>query len=232
MDTSKIRQDWEQGKPVDVGLLLDTIDRLTQALAEATKKLEEAVRKIDELTKSKKLEQPYSVNSHEKREEASQGKRKSKKSRNRKNPLGRKRNQAKLALASRTEPVFPLGLPKEQCVLSHIRPVWRLENNKAIVVAYEVWMHKATKTYGKIPGVIGRSGFGMEFVFAVAFQVYTLGLSMDKVVLLTQFFQNLKLGKSQIDAMLTQLSKHLESEFDNLCSLIANSMIVHADKTS
>ena len=232
MDTSKIRQDWEQGKPVDVGLLLDTIDRLTQALAEASKKLDEAVRKIDQLTKSKKLEEPYSVNSHERREEATQGKRKSKKNRNRKNPLGRKRNQAKLALATRTEPVFPLGLPKEQCVLSHTRPVWRLENNKAIVVAYEVWMHKPTKTYGKIPGVIGRSGYGMEFVLAVAFQVYTLGLSMDKVVLLTQFFQNLKLGKSQIDAMLGQLSRHLEGEFDNLCSLVANSMIVHADETS
>ena len=27
MDTSKIRQGWEQGKPVDVGLLLETIDR-------------------------------------------------------------------------------------------------------------------------------------------------------------------------------------------------------------
>ena len=100
MDTSKIRQDWEQGKPVDVGLLLDTIDRLTQALAEASKKLDEAVRKIDQLTKSKKLEEPYSVNSHERREEATQGKRKSKKNRNRKNPLGRKRNQAKLALAT------------------------------------------------------------------------------------------------------------------------------------
>ena len=100
------------------------------------------------------------------------------------------------------------------------------------MVAYEVWMHKATKTYGKIPGVIGRSGYGMEFILAVAFQVFTLGLSLDKVALLTQFFQDLKLSKSQIDAMMRQLAKHLECEFDNLCSLVANSMIVHADETS
>lgn len=53
----QLRQDWEQGKPVDVGLLLDTIDRLTDALAESTKKLDEAVRKIEQLTKSIKLEQ-------------------------------------------------------------------------------------------------------------------------------------------------------------------------------
>jgi len=54
---------------------------------------------------------------------------------------------------------------------------------------------------------------------------------LDKVVLLTEFFQNLKIGKSQIDAMLNQLAKHLEGEFDNLCSLAANSMILHTDET-
>jgi len=67
---------------------------------------------------------------------------------------------------------------------------------------------------------------------AAAYQVYTLGLSMDKVVLLTQFFQKLKIGKSQIDAMPNHLAKHLEREFEILCSLAANSMILHADETS
>jgi len=88
--------------------------------------------------------------------------------------------------------------------------------SKSISTLVWLWVHKKTKTYGKIPGVIGRGGFGIEFILAVAFQVYTLGLAMDKVALLTRFFQKLKIGKSQIDAMLNQLAKHLEGEFDTL----------------
>ena len=95
---------------------------------------------------------------------------------------GRKPNEAKLKAAVRTEQIFPGNFPRELCVLSHTRPVWRLEKNRAVIVAYEVWMHKPTKTYGKIPGVIGRNGYGLAFILAVAYQVYALGLSLDKVV--------------------------------------------------
>lgn len=128
--------------------------------------------------------------------------------------------------------VYPTDTPKEQCILRHTRPIWRLEQNRAVIVADETWMHKPTKKYGKIPGMLGRSGCGIEFLLSAAFQVYTLGLSLDKVIQLTEFFQYLKLRKSQVDAMLNQLARHLESEFDNLCVLVANSMIIHADETS
>lgn len=224
MDTNKIRKDWELGKAVDVGALLDSIDGLHQRIAE----LENSIKK---LTKSDRIEEPFSVAAEEKRQ---QERKAARKARNKalKEKLGRKSNDAKLQAAVRTERVFPLGFSKKECVPSHTRPVWRLEENKAVIVAYEVWMHKASKTYGKIPGVIGRSGYGLEFILAVAYQVYSLGLSFDKVALLTRFFQGFKIGKSQIDAMLHQLAKHLEGEFDNLCSMVANSMILHADETS
>jgi hypothetical protein len=42
---------------------------------------------------------------------------------------------------------------------------------------------------------------------AVAYQVYIVGLSFDKVCLLMNFFQNLRLRKSQVDALLHQLSR-------------------------
>lgn len=241
MDTSKIREDLKQGKPVDVGALLDAIDLLTATkrdlntkLAAALAEIDVLTKKIDELTKSNKLDEAYSVRSQEEREEKDSPKAKSRKGKkgDPKSKLGRKANQAKLAAAIRTESVYPTDVPPEHCILSHTRPIWRLEQNRAVIVAYEVWMHKPTKKYGKIPGVLGRSGFGIEFLLSAAFQVYTLGLSLDKVVQLTEFFQNLKLCKSQIDAMLNQLARHWESEFDNLCALVANSMIVHADETS
>ena len=233
MDIKKARKAFEQGDSVDVGALLDFVERLLGLLEKSDARIAELERKIEKLSKSVRIEEPYSVASEEKRQQAADSKKK-RNARNKslKNKLGRKANDVKLKAAVRTEPVYPTGFAKGQCVVSHTRPVWRLEKNKAVIVAYEVWVHKPTKTYGKIPGVIGRSGYGLEFILAVAYQVYSLGLSLDKVVLLTQFFQDLKIGKSQIDSMLNQLARHLEGEFDHLCSLTANSMILHADETS
>jgi hypothetical protein len=99
------------------------------------------------------------------------------------------------------------------------------------LVAYRVY-RGPNNHYGKIPGVLGRSEFGLEIVVAIAYQVYVVGLSFDKVCLLLNFFQNLKLSKSQVDALLHQLARHWHKEFDVLCTLLANSLVVHADETS
>ena len=47
-------------------------------------------------------------------------------------------------------------------------------------------------------------------MLAIAYQVYVVGLSFDKVCLLMHFFQNLKLRKSQADALLKQLARQAE----------------------
>jgi hypothetical protein len=44
--------------------------------------------------------------------------------------------------------------------------------------------------------------------------------------------QNLPLKKSQADALLQRLSRHWQSEFDVLCTLLAHALVVHADETS
>jgi hypothetical protein len=62
--------------------------------------------------------------------------------------------------------------------------------------------------------------------------MYIIGLSFDKVCLLSNFFQGLRLRKSQVDALLHRLARHWEGEFDVLCTLLANSAVVHADETS
>jgi hypothetical protein len=114
--------------------------------------------------------------------------------------------------------------------LSHTRPVWRLENGQAVLVAYEIYRGPNSQ-YGQIPAVFGRSEFGAEIVLAIAYQVYVVGLSFDKVCLLMNFFQNLKLRKSQADALLKRLARQWEKEFDVLCVLLANSLVVHTDET-
>jgi hypothetical protein len=144
---------------------------------------------------------------------------------------GRFSTADKLKLAEREEPAYPEGMERELCHLSHSRPVWRLEEGRAVLVAYRVY-RGPNGQYGKIPGTLGRSEFGVEIIVAIAYQVFIVGLSFDKVCLLMNFFQNLRLRKSQVDSLLNQLARHWEREFDRLCVLLANSAVVHADETS
>jgi hypothetical protein len=97
-------------------------------------------------------------------------------------------------------------------------------------VTYEIYRHR--NRFGKPPGVIGRSEFGIEITVAIAYHVYCLGLSIDKACQVLSFFQQLKLRKSQADALLNQLATAWESEFDSLCTLLAHSAVVHTDETS
>ena len=169
------------------------------------------------------------MRAEEKRQEA-RGQKK-KRQEKRKKKRGRVNTQDKIAQAERTETVYPEGVAPEACRLSHVRVVWRLENGRAVLIAYQIY-RDSKKRYGKIPGVLGRSEFGLEIVTQIAFLVYITGLSLDKACQILNFFQSVPLGKAQADALLNQLSRHWASEFETLCTLLANSMVVHADETS
>ena len=202
-------------------------------LQAANQELDQAKRRIAELERqlggstTRKCSEPFSVRAEEQRQEA-RGKRQRR--RKRRSWGGRKRTAEKINQAVRTEKAFPAGVPEADCWLSHTRPVWRIENGQAVLVAYEIYRGPKNR-YGKIPGVFGRSEFGIEIVLAIAYQVYIVGLSFDKACLLMNFFQNLKLRKSQADALMKRLARRWEEEFDVLCMLLANSLVVHTDET-
>src|SRR3954452_12122007 len=168
------------------------------------------------------------MRAEEKRQQAGGKKRRRRKD---KGPRGRVRTADKLAQAERIEEVYPEGVQKSECWLSHTRPVWRLEQGRAVLVAYRVY-RAPNNQYGKIPGVLGRSEFALEVVVSIAYLVYVVGLSFDKVCLVLNFFQNLKLSKAQANTLLHQLARHWHKEFDVLCTLLANSLVVHTDETS
>lgn len=226
MDVEQFKEDVRSGR---IG-----VDRLVELVVTLAQKLERAERRIEELEKklggsgTAKTAEPFSVKSEEQRQEA-----RGKKGPQRKKPrrLGRIKTADKLAMAGRIEQVFPADAAKKDCCLSHTHVAWRLENGQAALVAYEVYRGPKNQ-YGKIPGVVGRSEFGIEIVLAIAYQVFVVGMSFDKVCLMMNFFQNLKLRKSQVDALLNQLGRLWEGEFDLLCTLLANSAVVHADETS
>jgi transposase len=226
MDVEQFKEDVRQGR-IDADRLVELVVMLQRQLQAAQRRNEELVKKLGG-SPTEKVTEPFSVRAEEQRQEA-RGKKRRK--RNRPARRGRVTTADKIARAARTEKVFPTGVPEKDCKLSHTRPVWRLENGRAVLVAYEIYRGPKNQ-YGKILGVLGRSEFGIEITVTIAYLVYVVGLSFDKVCLLLNFFQNLKLRKSQADALLNQLSRHWESEFDLLCTLLANSAVVHSDETS
>lgn len=236
MDVEQIKDDVREGR-IEIDRLVELIVKSQRDLQQAQQELERAQRRIEELEQqlggsaTQKLEEPYSVRSEEQRQDDRDNQKKPPK-RSRPPRQGRTASEDKISQATKTEKVFPAGVPEKDCYLSHIRPVWRLEKGQAVLVAYEVYRGGPKHQYGKIPGVLGRGEFGIEIILAIAYQVYVVGLSFDKVCLLLNFFQNLPLKKSQVDSLLTRLWRHWESEFDHLCTLLAHSLVVHADETS
>lgn len=238
MDAEALREDVRAGR-IDVDRLVELIcqlqrdrdqdrvrnEKLQRELDLARGRIEELEKRLGSVP-TQKLEQSFSVKAEEQRQ-AARGKMKRKRTK----PLrrGRVSTDEKIARADRTQQVLPAGLTRDECRLSHIRPVWRLEKGQAVLVAYEVY--RRGNQYGQIPGALGRSEFGLEIIIAIAYQVYILGLSFDKVCAVMGFFQNLRLKKSQADALLYQLARRWEDEFDILCTLLADSAVVHADET-
>ena len=232
MDVGQLKGDVSAGR-ITVDRLIDLIVTLQRQQQATKQELDEAKKRIEDLERrlggsaTQKFSEPFSMRAEEKRQEA-RGKKQRK--RKRRSKGGRRRSAEKVAQAVRTEKVFPAGVPEADCWLSHTRPVWRVEKGQAVLVAYEVYRGPKNQ-YGKIPGVFGRSEFGIEIVLAIAYQVYLVGLSFDKACLLTNFFQNLNLRKSQAEALMKRLAQRWEEEFDVLCMLLANSLVVHTDET-
>jgi|tagenome__1003787_1003787.scaffolds.fasta_scaffold20843679_1 transposase len=230
----QLKDDLISGR-IDPNRLVEVIATVQRELQAAKQRISELEQRNAELEKQQagtataaKVEESFSMRAEEKRQEARGKKRRKRKDKGRR---GRVRTADKVAQAQRTEDVYPDGVDPGDCWHSHTRPVWRLEQGRAVLVAYRVYRGPHNQ-YGQIPGVLGRSEFSLEIVVTIAFLVYVVGLSFDKACLVLNFFQNLKLSKAQADSLLHQLARHWHKEFDVLCTLLANSLVVHTDETS
>lgn len=144
---------------------------------------------------------------------------------------GRIPSQDKIERAGLHEFVLPEGFDSKQCRPHIDRPVSRIRNGKATFVVYKIW-RAANGEAGDIEGVLPLADFGLKIHTAVASLVSLVGLSMDKVCEQLKVFWELNLSKSQADALLNQLSREWETEFESLCMLLAVSAEVHVDETS
>ena len=213
MDMEQLKQDVAEGT-VSLDRLLDLIASQQKLIEKLQKQCDELQEKLDSKNPTERLGEQYSEKAEERRRA---------KSKKRKRPTPRRRGRIstaeKIAKAERTELVYPDDCDPQDCKLSHTRVAWRLEDGRAVLVAYEIY--RQGNCYGQPPGVPGRGEFGMEILIALAYQVYTLGLSLDKACQVLGFFQDLSPKKSQANALLNQLARVWEDEFDTLCTLLS-----------
>jgi transposase len=215
------------GEVLSVDHLMALVRRLEQTIVELqveNARLKSQLEDRDGQHPTQRLDDEYSLEAEDKRA-SGKGRKKQKSFRR-----GRRTTEKKLAQADRREDVFPDDVSPDDCSLHLSRVVWRIENGQAVLVAYHVYREPAGKVPA-IPGTLGRSEYGIEIYLALTFMVFITRLSMDKVCQQFDFFWGLKLAKSQADALLNRLSRQWEPEFDTLCTLLANSTVVHADET-
>ena len=220
------------GDGLSVDDLVVRVRRLEQTIAELqveNARLKGQLEDRDGQHPTQRLDDEYSLEAEDKRtaDKLAGGKRRKKQKSSRR---GRRTTAEKLAEANRHEDVFPDDVSPDDCSLHLSRVVRRIENGQTVLVAYHVYRgpHGEVPT---IPGTLGRSEYGIEIYVALTFMVTIMRLSMDKVCQQFEFFWGLKLAKSQADALLNRLAREWEPEFDTLCTLLANSAVVHADET-
>lgn len=212
--------------------LTGDLDRLRQRLAQYEPEvLQEARPRLDEAASGSSsgdsspgsagtASAAYSLEAEERRRR--------RKKRKKKSP-GRRPTELKFADAQRTENIYPCDARPKDCTLARERAVWRLENGRAVLVGYRVF--RLGSVEARIPGVTPRCEYGIEILVVLAFLVYVISISLDKACEVLRFFCGLPLEKSQADALLRQLAKHWETEYETLCELIVRAAVVYMDET-
>ena len=155
--------------------LISLVRELRQELKTAHERIASLEQRVEELSKrspTTRLDESYSLKAEERRRE----KRHNKKHRQNSSRRGRRTTQEKLDRADRSEVVCPEGFTVDECKLHRERPVWRIENGRAVLVAYEIYRGPS----GEIPtisGLLPRSEYGLEVHVTLAFLVFIVGLS-------------------------------------------------------
>ena len=145
---------------------------------------------------------------------------------------GRRPQAQKRDLVTQMEDIYPASVPKPDCGPYREQYAWRIIEGKAEYVCYTVHGAIDCKTLTPVPGLRNsRSEYGLEIILIVAFLHYWIGISLDHVCAVLQFFTGLELPKSQADSLLSQLSTDWSEQYDAIAELLALQLVVYVDET-
>jgi hypothetical protein len=219
-------------EPGHAGLVKAVFDLLEQQikrcdrLEKENQRLRQRLADMEQKDDAPPPTESYSLDAEEKRRQRQQ---RNKKLAAKRKP-GRKPKKDKLNCV-RWVDVLPENVRKRECDLCMERPVWHIENGRAVRVGYRVYRKPWGET-PRIPGVLPRCEYAVEVHVLLAYLVYIIGVSIDKACQLLQFCCELPIQRSQADAMLTQLGRHWKDEFDAICDQLVMAAVVYADETS
>ena len=237
MDVRQVRREFRDGPPSVERLLevveqqqrsIDTLQQLVRRLKNEVGRLKQRLAQYEPEVRCEATPTTPEVTSWAQYSLEAEERRRRKRRRKKKS-TGRRPSQLKFAEAERTENVYPPNAHPKDCHLARERAVWRLENGRAVRVGYRVFRGPGGEA--RLPGVTPRCEYGIEILVALAFVVYVIGVSLDKACAVLRFFCQLPLEKSQADALLRQLARAWEVEFETLCDLIAWAAVVYMDET-
>jgi hypothetical protein len=127
--------------------------------------------------------------------------------------------------------VYPQGVDPKDCIIVSQRIITHLKDGRKEIWLYNIFRKKWGLARGQLPEVFGKSEYGVEVVVAIAFLVYGLGIPHTAVCQILRFFCGIEINKSEINSLISQLSKSWETEFDKIADLIILSMLVHIDES-
>ncbi len=176
-------------------LTLDVARKIILAQQSQITELKALVEKFAGKNPTRRVEESYSLSAEAKRKTRQHGDAdKKKKKAKRKNKNARMKTADKVKLAAHTESAYPQDRSPADCQFSHDRVAWRIKDGRAVLVAYKIYRFR--NEFGRPSGLVGRGEFGIEIMVSLAYQVYVVGISIDKACLLLHFFEQLKLRKS------------------------------------
>jgi transposase len=173
-------------------------------------------------SKAPKVSENYSVEHHA-------GKRKSKRG---KQATGRRPHEEKRAAVDQHVTLYEANVPEALCVERRVQYGWRLVAGQAQYLCYHLYALPKSAAVPRVGGLrTKQSEYGIEIILTVAFLHYWIGISLDHVCAVMQFFTGLALSKSQANALLNQLATDWTDQYETIADILSQQMVVYIDET-
>jgi len=131
--------------------------------------------------------------------------------------------------------VYPENIEKTRCYKFKTRIITHIKDGKSVVIKYIIYRENAGKgisgKIGKMKRVLPHTDYGLEVGLITVFLKNELGLSHTQTQKIFSFFCQLEISSSQIDNLLSQVSKIWKKDFEAISDLMVLATVIYLDET-